>query len=354
MEEAAVVATPTVDYRGFITPHHPRTDENSAMAVYEYREMERLGLDQPPAFNVKFFGKPDCSLAELDQFLTDGYLPIEIGEMRYQAVGAGSAAEAMVQMIGFSLSDLTEGEQKLLEMLVRRNHSGYMNQFHMSIPRILKDVYHLSGYAEVEVMNRFKDIVHAFLEYENRPEGETAVTIPSELNDLAKMTKDCQLAAFTPGRYLRDLCYRGEPADQIREKVKFWVTAWNRFQSELDRARTEWPKAEKLRFSFNGLPAAALVTDNRFFSKVCFSDRQAGNVDLLVTMNPAGHTAVMIRGKKNTATLFRELEMREPGIWHRHGATGNILNGGLEFPDVAPTGLKLSELAGLVAQFPPR
>lgn len=325
------------------------------MAFYEYREIERLGLDQPPVLDIKFFGRPECSMTELEQFLAEGYLPIEIGELRYQAVGAGSAAEAMVQMLGFDPTSLTEGEQKLLEILARRNRDGYMNQFHMSIPRILKDVYHLPEYDEVDVVNRFKDIVHAFLEYENRPEADGSTKIHDELAGLARKTAKCQLAPFTPGRYLRDLCYRSESTEeQVREKVEFWITAWNRFQAEFARAKVEWPKVEKLRFSFNGLPAAALVTDNRFFSKVCFSDQQAGNIDLLVTMDPDGHTAIMVNGKKNTSSLYRELEVREPGIWYCHEATGHLINGGSEFPGVTPTGLKLSELAGLVAQFPPR
>lgn len=324
------------------------------MVVYEYREMERLGLNQPPVLDIKFFGQPECSMAKLEQFFIEGYLPIEIGEMRYQAVGAGSATEAMIQMLGFELADLTTGEQELLKMLTKRNQNGYMNQFHISLPRILKDVYLLPGYDEVDVMNRFKDIVHAYLEYENRPGYELDVYIEEELGRLQRGTEKCQLAPFTPGRYLRDLCYRGEPTEKIREKVGFWITAWNRFQAEFARAKHEWPRTDKFRFSFNGLDAAALETDNKFFSKVCFGKDQAGRVDLFVIRDAdTGHTAILTR-RKDSLALYRELNRLEPGRWFRHEPTGNLLNGGSEFPDVIPTGLKLSELPGLVAQFPPR
>lgn len=367
-------------FHGVVTPHHPRTDETSAIVFLERRRHE-------PVDEIKLWGHPECSWDTIDQFVAQGFLPIEIGETSYKEINNsrnklifGSAMEAAVSLLGFEKDDLDPGELKLMEILARRNgngpkgknEGGYMNKFHMSLPRILKDVYMFPGYDEADVITRFKDIVHAFLEYENRPEEAVIPPIriwydPSavervpiqildvpDLDDLAKKTAKCQLAPFTPGRYLRDLCYRGEPADVIREKVEFWIKAWYHFQSEFIKARHDWPREEeKLRFSFDGFPGAALKTGNRFFPKVVFGDEQPGNVNLLISMGLTGHTAIIVKNKKNTFALYQELNRLEPGRWFRHEATQNLFNGGPEFPDMTPTSLSLGELAGLVEKFPP-
>ena len=339
--------TQAVTFQGVVTPHGPRTDEIASIALKER-------LQNNTTTEIKLWGHPECPIEEVEKFLNQGFLPIEIGDLNYKAVGVGSAAEATVKTLGYDLSNLSPGEMTLLDMLARRNQNGYMNQFHMSLPRILKDVYDLQGYNEEDVMNRFKDIVYSFLEYEDRPEGANLLQIREELQDLAKKTEQCQNAPFTPGRYLRDLCYRNEPTEQIREKVSFWITAWNRWQEEFSKARNEWPTVEKLHFSVLGLPAAAVETTNRFLAKVCFGKDQPDRVDIFVSRNPeTGHAVIMTR-KKDVSALHRELGRLEPGLWYWHESAGNIINGGPLYPEVTPTSLPLSELAGLISKFPPR
>lgn len=355
MEQAAAVAGPATKFRGIVTPHNPRTDENSTFVL-----MERIL--NTTLTEIRLWGHPECSWDKIEEFVADGLLPVEIGEVGYSSTGAPSAAESAAVMLGRGRDDLKPSEIKLLDMLARRNRDGYMNQFHMSLPRILKDLYDLPGYDELDLISRFKDIVHAFLEYEDRPEDSVnprtllynyAMRNNDPLSNLDKSTKGCDFSPFTPGGYLLHLCYRDESPDQIREKVEFWINAWGRFQAEFRKAQTEWPRTEKLHFTINGLPAAATETSNRFFAKVCFNKEQADRVDFLVVRNPNGHTAIMTK-RRNISALSCELNRLEPGRWHHHESAGQLLNGGPMFPEVTPTSLAPDQLAGLMAKFPPR
>lgn len=349
MEATATVIDSTTKFRGVVTPHNPRTDEISAIVV-----MERiLGKS---ITEIKLWGHPECSWDKIDEFTAQGLVPIEIGETGYQTLGLGSATEAVAVMLGREKDQLTPGEIKLVEMLARRNRNGYMNQFPMSLPRILKDLYDLPRYEELDLISRFKDVIHAFLEDEDREdsfEPDKAGHEITRFQDLVVATVHCQFAPLTPGRYLRDLWRRGESADQIREKVSFWINAWNCWQEAFRNAQHEWPRSDKLRFTFNGLDAAAIRTSNRFFSKICFNKEQPGKVDLLIIQGPSGHTAIMAR-KRNISVLNRELNQLEPGRWHYHQSAGSLINGGPMFPEVTPTSQTISQLAGLVSKFPPR
>ncbi|MDP3697206.1 MAG: hypothetical protein Q8R55_04220 [Candidatus Taylorbacteria bacterium] len=330
--------------RGVITPHNSATDEICAIAVFERRQRIKTA-------EIRTWGHPECAPDQIEKFLAEGFLPVEIGEMSYKAVGASSATEALTMALGYDQTSLSAGEIKLLELLARRNRDGYMNQFPMSLPRILKDLYDLPGYDELDLVERFKNMVHAFLEDEDREESfelDNAGHEITKLQDLVTATTKCQFDPFTPGRYLRDLWRRGEPADQIREKVSFWITAWNRWQEEYAKAKAEWPKMEKISFSVNGLDGAAVETANRFIAKV-----GAPTVDIFVNKRPDGHAAVMTR-RRNASVLNRELQRLEPAKWHYHESAGNLINGGPHFPEIEPTSLSLQGLVGLVQQFPPK
>jgi len=349
LETALAVETGT-KFGGVVTPHNPRTDEISAIVL-----LERLSGN--PVTEIKLWGHPECSWTKIDEFVASGLMPIEIGDLGYQSVNLSSAAEAVVAMLGYEKEQLKPSEVNLLDMLARRNRDGYMNQFHMSLPRILKDLYDLPEYDELDLISRFKDVVHAFLEdedLEDSYEQDKAGSEITQLQDLVTATVRCQFTPLTPGRYLRDLWRRGEPADQIRVKVEFWINAWNRWQTEFRNAQHEWPRVDKLRFTFNGLDgAAAIQTANRFFPKVCFGKDQPGKVDLLIIQGPSGHTAIMTK-KRNVSALFQELNNLEPGRWHLHQSAGQLINGGPMFPEITPTSLSLAQLAGLVAKFTPR
>lgn len=355
METTAMAVETGTKFRGIVTPHNPRTDEISAIVLTE----RLLGN---PVTEIKLWGHPECSWDKIDEFVNQGLLPIEIGDTTYSLAGVGSATEAVAVMLGYQRENLKPSEIELIDILARRNRDGYMNQFHMSLPRILKDLYDLPGYEELDLISRFKDVVHAFLEDEDRRANGTAPVREAtnlltgdalELFDLIGDTAKCHFAPFTPERYLRDLWCRGESIGQIREKVEFWINAWNRWQKEFRNAQHEWPRADKLRFTFNGLDGAAIQTANRFLPKVCFNKEQPGKVDLLVIQSPSGHTAIMTK-KKDVSALFQELNNLEPGRWHLHQSAGQLINGGSMFPEVTPTSLWLNQLAGLVAKFPPR
>lgn len=337
MEEVAV------GFRGIATLRPLLPDEISAIVVLERHQ----GNSVP---EIKFLEHSDCSPEQIDNLLEEGLFPIEVGEMGYRITGASSATEALLKTLGYEPTNLTAGEVKLLELLAQRNRDGYMNQFHMSLPRIFGNLYDL-GYDETDLIERFKDVVHAFLEdKDNQSNGVSPIYDPllkwkmRKLTDLVRATRKCQLAPFTPGRYLRDLWRRGEPIDQIREKVSFWIEAWNRWQEEYAKAKAEWPDIQKVNFSTGNITGTAVETNNRFIAKV-----GAPTVGVFINRRLDGHAAIMTR-RQNISALAKELERLEPGKWYYHQPAGHLVNGG----NSMASELSLAQLIELAKEFPPK
>lgn len=328
-------------FRGVVTPRPLLPDEISAIVLLEK-------LQGSPVSEIQFSAHSNYSPEQVDALLEQGLFPIELGEMSYKANGTGSATESLVKTLGLNPTDLNAGEGILLELLARRNRDGYMNQFKMSMPRILGNLYDL-GYDEMELVERFKDVVCFFLDAENRKAraeapARTDVSMSDELSDLVEATKQCAFAPFTPGRYLRDMWRCGEPIDQIHEKVSFWVNAWNRFQEEYAKAKTEWSKMDKMNFSINGLSGTAIETDNRFMAKV-----GAPTADIFINRRLDGHGAVMTRGR-DVSILNQELQRLEPGKWYYHKPAGHLINGSSS----PASELSLDQFVELAKNFPPK
>lgn len=335
MEEA------TIGFRGIATLRPLLPDEISAIVALERHQGS-------PAPEIKFLEHSECSPEQIDQLLEQGFLPIEIGEMSYKAIGASSATEALIKTLGYDPASLNAGEIKLLELLAQRNRDGYMNQFHMSLPRIFGNLYDL-GYDEMDLIERFKDVVRAFLEdKDNQADGMLPLRndslMASELSDLVEATKKCQFAPFTPGRYLRDLWRLEEQADKIREKVSFWINAWDLWQTEYAKAKSEWPKVEKLNFAIGDLTGVAVETNNRFIAKV-----GAPTVGVFINRRLDGHAAVMTR-RLDVSVLAQELEKLEPGRWYYHKPAGHLVNGGSS----KASEFSLTQLVELAEKFPPK
>ena len=217
-----------------------------------------------------------------------------------------------------------------------------------SLPRIFGNLYDL-GYDEMDLIARFKDVVHAFLESkDSRSNGVPPAIDDSmmarELPDLVEATKKCQFAPFTPGRYLRDLWQRGEAPDQIREKVSFWTKAWSRWQEEYTKAKTEWPDVQKVNFSIGDIVGAAVETDNRFFAKV-----GAPTVNIFINRRLDGHAAILTR-RQDLSALAKELEKLEPNRWYYHQPAGHLVNGGSS----KASEFSLAQLVELAKKFPPK
>ncbi|MBI2064110.1 MAG: hypothetical protein HYT66_00105 [Candidatus Yanofskybacteria bacterium] len=306
-------------FRGVATPRPLLPDEISALVVLER-------IQSSPISEIRFHDRSECSPEQIDEFLAQGLFPVELGDMSYKTIDVGSATEAVIVNLGLNPTEMSSGVSKLIELMARRNQSGYLNQNHMSVPRILGNLYDL-GYDEMDLIDRFKDVVQAFIDdkdrkAESRAPARDDTTMESELPELVQVTKKCQFASFTPGRYLRDLWRRGDPVDQIREKVSFWIDAWDRFQKEYANARTEWAEMGKINFCVLGLSGAAVETNNRFIAKVA-----APTVDIFINRRFDGHGAVMTLGRDMSA-LAEELEQLEPGRWYYHRPAGHLINGG--------------------------
>lgn len=330
----------TTVFRSIVTPHPLLPDEIAAIVFLER-------FHGAPVSEIKFLEHSGCAPEQMDELLAQGFFPIEVGEMSYKAIGAGSATEAVVKNLGLDPANLSSGEAKLVELMARRNKNGYLNQNHMSIPRMFGNLYNL-GYDEMDLVERFKDIVHAFIDDKNRKaDGVIPARDDSsmmlELPDLLQITAKCQFAPFTPGRYLRDLWRLGAPMDEIREKVSFWIGAWNSFQEEYRKAKSAWPEMAKVEFSVNSFSGTAVETDNRFIAKVA-----APTVDIFINRRPNGHGAIMTRGR-DVSALSQELQRLEPGRWYYHQPAGHLINGG----GPPASELTLSQLVELAKSFPP-
>lgn len=341
MEESTTQA-----FRGVVTPRPLLPDEIASMVVLER-------FQEAPVPEIRFLESSECSSEQIDELIEEGFFPIEVGEMSYKAIGVGSATEAVIRNLGLDPANLNSGETKLVELMARRNNNGHLNQGYMSIPRIFGNLYDL-GYDETDLIERFKDVVRAFLDDKNRKaEGERPeredVLMEEELSDLVQATKKegwekCQFTSFTPSRYLRDMWRLGVPVNEIREKISFWVNAWNRFQEEYAKAKVEWPKIEKVNFSVNGFSGTAVETDNRFITKVA-----APTVDILINRRPDGHGAILTLGR-NVSSLSQKLQRIEPGKWYYHKSAGHLINGSSS----PASELSLVQLVELAKNFPPK
>lgn len=325
-----------------MTPHPLLPDEISAVVFLER-------FHGTPITEIKFLEHSECPPEQLEEFLEQGFFPIEVGEMAYKAIGAGSAIEAVVINLGIDPANLPSGELKLIELMALRNKNGHLNKNHMSIPRIFGNLFDL-GYNEMDLIERFKDVVRAFIDDKNRkaegrPPARDDTSIALELEELVQATARCQFASFTPGRYLRDLWRLGTPVNEIREKVSFWIDAWDRFQEEYRKAKEKWEsdKKERVHFSVNGFSGVAVETNNRFIAKVA-----APTVDIFINRRSDGHGVIMTLGR-NFSALSQELERLEPGRWYYHCPAGHLING-----NGSPTSeLALDQLVELVKSFPP-
>lgn len=332
----------TTTLRGVVTPRPMLPDEISAVVFLER-------FHNAPVTEIVFLEHSECTPERLEELLSQGFFPIEVGEMAYKVGDTGSATEAVVTNLGLDPAELPAGEAKLIELMARRNQNGYLNQNHMSIPRIFGNLYDL-GYDEMELIERFKDVVRAFLDDKNRkadgtPAARDDASMALELSELVQATARCQFASFTPGRYLRDMWRLGAPVDEIREKVSFWIGAWERFQEEYRRAKNGWESGDVKRvlFSINGFSGAAVEADNRFIAKVA-----TPTVDILINRRSDGHGAIMTRGRDLSA-LGQELERLEPGKWYYHRPAGHLINGGQS----PVSELTLDRLVELAISFPP-
>ncbi len=332
--------------KGIATVRPLLPDEISAIVAIE----RHLGN---PLNEIKFVEQADE--LDTDALMDEGFFPIEIGKFRYNLVKnsrnntASSALESSLIMIGCEdIENQSPGEQVLVSIFARRNEDGYMNKFRMSLPRILGNLYDL-GYDEMELIKRFKDVVRVFLiNKDNRanliPPERDDRSMAEEILDLVERTKK-DFSPFTIGCYLRCLWRLGQPVEQIREKVGFWLSAWDKWQEAYsDAEKNEWPKIEKVNFSAGNYTGTSIQTDNRFISKV-----GSQTVDIFINRRLDGHAAIMTR-KLRMTNLNRELEKIEPGKWYYHKPTGHLINGGAS----KPSSLSSAQLIELVQKFPPR
>ncbi len=347
MTEALAMRTEVVanTFKGIVTLPNPAIDEIAAICVFE----TLYGIQK----EIIFYGLSGCLNKEIDDLISDGYFPIEVGGYNYRQHKLGSAAEMVANIAGCTEASLSAGTREVFELLEKENNRGCLKRYPMSIVWMIQELYHFPEYNMTDLVNRAKEVVGALIDDLDRKSGMISpvredLDMTSELADIFETTEKCQNAPFTPGRYMRDMWRLGEPVEKIQERVSFWVTAWSRFQEEYAKAKEEWSKIAKENFSFGNMAGVAISTSNRFVSKIA-----SRSTNVLINRNPdTGHTVIMT-ARKNLSALNRELQRREPDMWYYHEQAGNLINGGPSYPSVRPTGLALSELANLVVRFSP-
>ncbi|OGN05864.1 MAG: hypothetical protein A2746_00715 [Candidatus Yanofskybacteria bacterium RIFCSPHIGHO2_01_FULL_44_22] len=285
-----------------------------------------------------------------------GLFPIDIGDEKYNRGSAGSATEMVMNILKLVPS---VAEKKLIEILRRNNKTGYLKSFHFSVSWLIRELYELDGYDQTEIIERAGRVVHAFLAVEDMAEAATEVDSATDTEPLRVMrdiTKNCNDAPFTVGRFLRDLERLGHPVDEIRKECEWWFGGFSDVKTVLEKAQDEYAAMPKTRFPAGNFRATFVTTNNYFVSKVAARDPET---DILLVRRSTGHTAFLPR-ELDISDLAREIKALEPDDrWYHHQGPGQLINGGkvyggAEYEAAKPTALSNEKLTELLQRFPPQ
>ncbi len=331
-----------------VFPERPPIDKVGAFVLVERRQKQ-------PIENIAFWGNPQCSSRQLDEWRSNNILPIDLGEEKYNRHGniVGSATEFIAKQFCLNLSP---AEQRLVFLLNDHNSTGKLKGYYMSVAWLIRELYELDEYDHTEVVSRAAHVIEMRLREEeeerlpDRTDEEMHKTFPSYL----KETEKCSFAPFTVGRYLRDMWRLGIDPDEIREKVEWWIQAWYKVQTALDEAEKVFQLMEQSGWLGNeycvgsGLRLRVLgANTNKFLVK-----KVARSCDVLIVIESSGRAAVLAYSC-DVRRLGEALDRREPGLWHTAATQGFVLNGGRMYTEGASTRLGRRELIAAIREYPP-
>lgn len=336
-------------YTGVVLINHPGFDEIAAKVLLERFLNAELEVN---SFADSLIMTDD----EIDALETAGVFAIDLGAIQYKKRSCRSATEVVAKEFGI---ELTEGETELIELAGQDNESGLLNKYvdAMSIPWTLRKIYEVDAYGanQEDVVARMSHVIHIWLRYKDRerdPLRDTA-DLFMEFPDLvekfnrAKPSGNHQFNHFTALRYMRDMWHLGIPSEEIRERVNYWIEAWQNVKDAIAEGERRFASLTPDKFSVGQLNGIVLESGDPFLNRAA-----ACKCDILVAKNPeTGHALIATHGL-NVGKLTTILTRQEPDKWF--GIRGWAVNGGLRNRGIEPTALTATELVELVKKFPPQ
>lgn len=343
------MAEQTSSYTGVALISHPGFDEIAAKVLLERFLNTELEVRS-------FADSLAMTNEEIDVLETSEVFTIDLGANQYKKRLCRSATEVVTKEFDVKL---TESETELVELVNNDNESGLLNKYvdAMSIPWTLRKMYEIDAYGakQEDVVTRVSHVIHVWLKYKDRERDPLRDTVDlfTEFPDLiekfnqAKPNGDHQFNHFTVLRYMRDMWHIGIPNEEIRERVNYWIQAWQNVKDAIAEGERHFASLTPDNFSVDKLNGLILESGNPFLNRAA-----ACKCDILVAKNPeTGHALIATHGL-DLRKLVTILTRQEPGKWF--GIRGWAVNGGLRNRGIEPTTLTAAKLVELVKQFPPQ
>lgn len=338
-----------VPYSNVVVISSPGFDEISAKVLLERFLNTQLGVHD-------FASSLNLLPSEINEMEASGVFVIDLGQNQYKKRTCRSATEAVAKDFKVELS---EAETELIELANHDNETGILNKYvdAMSIPWTLRKMFEIDIYGanQRDVVERMGHVVHVWLRYkeeEHDPLRDTAGMF-AEFPDLmekfnkARPNSNYQFNHFTALRYMRDMWYLGIPTEEIRDKVSYWIEAWEKVKDAIAEGERQFASMAPEGFSVGSLNGLVLENGDPFLNRAALCKS-----DILIAVNPeTGHALIATHGL-NINNLLRTLTRKEPELWF--GVRGWAVNGGLRNRGIKPTHLSIRELVTLVKEFPPQ
>lgn len=336
---------------GVVMLHKAPIDKIMAKALYGRAAGRILPI-------AEFYASSTCSREQMERWIISKKLiPIDIGDDKYHSekleFKAGSATE-LAAILTKADTDGPVGE--LVRLANENNRTGKLKRQYLSIAWVVREFYELPDYDQREIIARTEEVVHAFLrglEQDNFLRSDAGMR--TELPDLAEKTAKCNGGPFTVGRYFRDLWRSEMEISIIREKILWWISAFDSVRRATEKAETEFRRMNRVPDEFS-VRAGKFVLKGFFLRTAdkCLARIAAKAYDVLVVENgTTGHLSVMTPqfGLSNLAGELIRREGRE--IWFYEERQGMLLNGGLIYNGNPRSSLGRN-IIPIIQQHPPR
>ena len=266
-EQAVIAEASASAYTKVVLINHPGFDEITAKVMLERLLNSELGVHS-------FANSLAMSDSEMETLDTTGVFAIDLGANQYKKRSCRSATE----VVAFGV-ELTESETELVDLVGRDNESGILNKYvdAMSIPWTLRKLYEIKTYGDnpEDVVARVSHVVHTWLKYKERERDTSRDTADmfSEFPDLmerfnqAKPNGNHQFQNFTAIRYMRDMWHVGIPTEEIRERVGYWVNAWQDVKNAIAEGERQFASLTPESFSVGQLNGLILENGDPFLNR---------------------------------------------------------------------------------------
>ncbi len=285
---------------------------------------------------------------------------VDIGDKKYHGLGS-SAAE-----VELAASETRESRilRHLVDLVNENNRTGNLKNRLHPIAKIMRDAYHVmngNDSSQTVVFDHGMDVVNAYFMDHGRRSWDTLSNPEyAELKTLwdGFNVSENEVLDFTLPLYFKQLFTSGRSAEEIVEKISWWI---KKAKMAADRrAAIRGTKYEIRKFKIQGY-AAGLVHITDYFEAEeapykLFGDKTL-ELSLLIIRDAQGHVHIKSSYRYpgiNLDKLFEVLDKLEPGLWYfekRFKAGPMIMNGSRQFTGVASTELSDGDICQLAHEF---